>query len=169
MEIENIIELTDSDSEIDPTNYNEYLDNLTLESFPEPYNIIGQFILSTLTGTLNIYLIKIKANQDIDYIKNLKLYFTYCKNTTTDYYINEIITNLKLNIIQDKNIIDEIFDKIELVAINILSNFIETKCDIINHYLLENNDLNIDNLNVFIIKNIIPMLKYSMISNIKTK
>lgn len=171
MDIENIIELSDSDSDIEnPTNYNEYLDNLTLESFPEPFNIIGQFILSTLTGTLHNYLIKLKANNVVNYIEDLKLYFNYCKNTTNDDYIKEIATYLKLDIIQDKEELEKILEKIETITINIFSNFIEIKNDIINHYLcLLDNDFNIDNFNATIIKNIIPMLKYSTISNIKTK
>ena len=105
----------------------------------------------------------------INYIDDIKLYIDYCKNTNTDDYINEIAISLELDIIKDKEELNKILDDIQKVSINIFNNFVN-KTDIINYHLNKfDDDFNIDSFNANVLRTLIPMIKYSMISHIKTK
>ena len=161
MEIENLPDI-DSDNG-SPSEFNDYLDNKTLEYFPEPFSTIAQFILSTISGIMTSYIEKQRANKSINYIENINTYFNYCRTTDCDNYIIEIADNLKLDIKDDKEILNKILDDIENITTNIFNVFINTKLD--NIYKSEDN-FDIDTFNINVLKNLIPMIKYSMISHI---
>lgn len=169
MEIEELSDI-DSDSDIEnPSQFNELFDNHLLESFPEPFNIIGQFIMTTINGAAMSYLIKLKNNKSPTYILDIKAYIKYCKNSIDDSYILELSSKLNLNLddTNDKQKYNKILDNIEIISINIMCDFLNLHTNLFNKYLLiANNDLNVDTFNADIVKNLIPMIKYNLISNV---
>ena len=166
MEIQNLVDI-DSDSDIEnPTEYNEMFDKLTLDSFPDPFNTIGQFILTAISGASISHLIKLKENKPISYIRDIEIYFQYCKNSPDDNYINDLI--LRLN--TDMTRLNIILDKIKDITIDIMARFIDSNIEIFNkHKSKSDNEFNMDLFNADILKNLIPLIKYSSISNIISK
>jgi hypothetical protein len=172
MEIQDLDDIN-SDSDIEnPTEYNEILDNLTLEYYPDPFNTIGQFIMTAISGAAISHLVRLKENKPISYRTDINIYFQYCKKSPDDNYINELVSrlNLDINEIEDSQRLNMILDQINNISINIMDNFVELHVDLFNkHKSKSEEDFNMDLFNADILKNLIPMIKYSLISNIKTK
>lgn len=165
-DLTNLIDI-DSDSDIEnPTEYNEMFDKLSLVCYPDPYNTFGQIIMSAISGASISYIIKLQNGKIADFESDINTYFIYCKNTTEDDYINEITNQLKLN--NEQLVL--ILDQLQLITTNIMKNLIESNTDLFDSYrLISNDDFNIDTFSADILKLLIPMIKYSLLSNIKTK
>ena len=59
------LEDIDTDSDIEnPTDYNELFDRLSLDAYPEPFDTIGQLILTAITGASIAHLVKLKENEN---------------------------------------------------------------------------------------------------------
>jgi len=169
MNIDNLVDI-DSDSDIEnPTDYNEMFDKLSLEYYPEPFDTMGQIIMTAITGASISYLIKLKENKPITYITDIETYFKYCKNSPDDNYVNEILS--KFNLTDTNNIkFSIIMDNIKDISINLMKTFIDNNIDLFDkHKSKSEKDFNIDLFNADIIKILIPMIKYSLISDIKSK
>jgi len=167
--LNNLLDI-DSDSDIEnPTEHNELLDKLTLECYPDPFNTIGQFIMSAINGASVSYLIKLKESKQTDYISDINIYFRYCKNSPDDSYIQELSSKLKLNTVDNSDNIrlHLIIDQINKISIDLMVNFIKLNKDLFEEYrLLSNAEFDIDIFNANLLKRLIPMIKYSLISNI---
>ncbi len=165
MDIQNLIEI-DSDSDIEnPTQYNDIMDKLTLEYFPDPFNTIGQFIMTAISGASISCLIKLRENKLISFTTDIESYFQYCKKTEDDNYINDLIKKLKLD--NNNSKLDLILNKITDISNNIMKDLYNSHSDIFDkHKNIPESDFNIDIFNVDIIKVMIPLIKYSLISNI---
>ena len=170
--LENLIDI-DSDSDIEnPTEYNEMLDKLSLAYYPDPYNTFGQLIMSAISGSAMIYLTKLKTNKPTSFETDIKAYFTYCKNSPDDNYIIEISNQLKIDLsdINQKHKLISILDQISIITIDIMTEFIKMNSDLFELYRSKSEEeFNIDAFSADIIKILIPMIKYSLLSNIKTK
>ena len=165
-DLTNLIDI-DSDSDIEnPTEHNEFFDKLTLDSFPDPYNTIGQFIMTAISGASISHLIKLNENKPATYVADIEIYFQYCKNSHDDNYINDLISRLTI----DKSKLNITMDKIKDITIDIMARFIDSNIEIFNkHRSKSDNEFNMDLFNADILKNLIPLIKYSLISNIISK
>lgn len=153
---ENNFNLSDSDDEsdfnLDLDLYNKEniftLDNLDIKYYPEPYNTLAQYILSSIVGSYIAYLNHPK--KEVDDMLKFKLvdnYFKYCQNTNSDKYLNEIFNILNLS---DDNKID-ILDKCKNLAY-----------EIINKIKYDNlNDDNLELVNIKLIQETLSIIKFS--------
>jgi hypothetical protein len=165
-DLTNLIDI-DSDSDIEnPTEYNEMFDKLSLVYYPDPYNTFGQIIMSAISGASISYIVKLQTNKPTNFESDINAYFLYCKNTSEDDYICEIMSQLKLN--TDQLVL--ILDQLQTITINIMRNLIDSNTDLFNRSIAQSaSDFNIDLFSADILKLLIPMIKYSLLSNIKTK
>ena len=134
----NIINESDDDSDSDIFDLNHY---------PEEYQILSEFVLSTLTGGLNAYVINKKTTHYDEYYDN---YFKYCKTVENDSYITEFKENL--NIDNDK------FDKINILTKKIMDKFILNNKQLINKYI---DDFNIESFNADIIRELLLLIHFN--------
>ena len=147
-----------SDSEFDPDF------DLKLKDFPEPYNSLGQFIVSTITGAIANYIIIFKNKQNIDYKayhSYINKYFNYCKNTTDDLYINEINSHL---LKYDCNLLD-IIDQLNATTIYIADDLMLFN-NSYSDYINTKDDINLELLNSEIAENIISILDLYILKRI---
>ena len=165
-DLTNLVDI-DSDSDIEsPTEYNEMFDKLSLVYYPDPFNTFGQIIMSAISGASVSYIIKLQTNNVVNYETDLIAYFTYCKNSPEDNYICEITEKLKLN--NEQLVL--ILNQLQTISINIMTKLIEINSELFESYMNRSpEDFNIDMFNADILKHLIPMIKYSLLSNIKTK
>lgn len=130
----------DSSSDID----DDILEKLELQYYPEPYKSLGSFILSAVVGIMTSYILN---KQDLEKITDL--YYTYCKNTENDNYLDEIIKKIGLENNLDK--IEKLLNeskKLTNIYINILKN---------NNY----KNLEIEKLNIKLIEDTLKLIKYN--------
>lgn len=179
--------LSDSESDSDGESFNdiaksnsELLDKLELQYFPEPYLSLGQFILSSIVGASVAFIVKSRSNININssaFNDYLDIYYKYCGNSAvSDDYLNELL--LKFNFINceqlDETKQKETNDKINLLLIKsnnyakeIASAFFTEYTDILNTNLnLTDSEFNVEQLNIKLVKKIIPMIKFSKLSQI---
>jgi hypothetical protein len=170
--LENLIDI-DSDSDIEnPTEYNKMFDKLSLAYYPDPYNTFGQLIMSAIGGSSMIYLTKLKANKPTSYETDIEAYFTYCKNSPDDNYIIEITNQLKIDLsdTNQKHKLVLILDQLKIITVNIMTEFVRVNSDLFEFYRSKSDeDFKIDTFSADIIKVLLPMIKYSLLSDIKTK
>lgn len=162
MSQENNFYLSDSENEdktddesnfnLDLDLYNEEnistLDNLDLKYYPEPYNMMAQFILSSIVGSYMVYL-KHPEKKDNDMLK-LNLvdnYFKYCQNIDSDEYLNGLFN--KLNLTDDNKIV--ILDRCKDLVYELIN---KIKYDNLN------ND-NLESINIKLIEETISIIKFS--------
>jgi hypothetical protein len=142
----------DSDFNLNLDLYNDEnistLDNLDLKYYPEPYNTMAQFILSSVVGSYMVYLNH--PNKDVDDMLKLKLvdnYFKYCQNVDTDEYLNGLFNELNLS---DENKI-VILDRCKDLVYELINNI---------KYNNINND-NLESINIKVIQEAISIIKFS--------
>ena len=164
------------DSEINKNLLNDnkdFFDNLQLQYFPDPYNSIGQFILSSVVGIAMMYINKRRSNLEskiLSYDEYLDTYFTYCNNTTNDSYLNELLEKI--------NLIDTESDKHREKILKLL-NGLKKYSKEINNYLFENNidklnefiimpdtEFNLDSVSVVLIQLFVPLIKFTKLMEI---
>jgi len=162
----------ESNSDSDSDNYQcielvkqniKIFDNLDLKYFPEPYNSLGQFILSSISGTIITYIVKKRSKQNIsenEYIKYLDMYYTYCNSVTTvDNYLNDILKKFNYDE-SDSEQINLFLLNASVYAKEIITLFFNDHSNIYNNFvLISDDDFSIDNLNIEIVKIIIPYIK----------
>ena len=151
-------ENSDSDSD-NQENYNfnhnlksnlEMFDKLDLRYYPEPFNTLGQFLMSAIVGTITAYIFNMRANKNFVLEKSLEAYFDYCKNVKSDNYINELTTNLKLDTSNTEHIIklNIILEKLKALSFDIINNLLISNEKKYTTYIeLSNTDFNIETLN----------------------
>lgn len=122
-------------------------DIFDLNHYPEEYKILSEFILSTLTGGLNAYVINKKTKDYNEYYDN---YFKYCKSVENDSYITEFKENLTIN--------NDEFDKINILTKKIMDKFILNNENLINKYV---DDFDIDSFNADIIKELLLLINFN--------
>jgi hypothetical protein len=149
----------------------ELLDKLELQYFPEPYNSLGQFILSSVVGASIAYIVKNRSSnftKVTEYNDFLDMYYKYCINTnTSDNYLDDLILKLNLSLLNDNDKISQLLLKSNLYAKDIASNFFENNISILNESLsLPNEEFNIETLNVSLMKKLVPIIKFSKLSEI---
>ena len=136
--------LSDSDISDDETTKNDLkinsdlLDKLELKYYPEPYNTIGQFMISAISGTAISYILSIRAKKIHPYIKHLNTYFDYCKNTETDDYIDSLLIVLKLDKSnnEDKKRFIDVFNRINILCCEIMEELIKSTKESYQKYIL---------------------------------
>lgn len=159
---ENRFNLSDSENEEksdDETNFNldldlyneeniSTLDNLDLKYYPEPYNTIAQYILSSVVGSYMAYLNNPKkVVDDMLKFKLVDNYFKYCQNVESDEYLNEIFNSLNLSDDNKNSILDRCKD---------------LAYEIINKIKYDNlNDDNLESINIKLIQEAISIIKFS--------
>ena len=146
-------ELSDIDSDED----------IELKDFPEPYNTLGQFIMTAIVGAIVHYIVTFRNKKDIDnkeYHKYINKYFNYCKNSNDDLYINEINSIL---LKYDCNFLDFV-DKINNTAILIADDLMLFN-DSYSRYTNTDN-IDIESLNSEIAQNIISVLDLNVLKKI---
>lgn len=123
-------ELSDSDDDEEyKTIINEnkhVLNDLELKYFPEPYNFLGEFIISAIVGAYTIYLINIKNKkvmEENEYNDYLDVYFKYCSKTTNDNYITDLCSHLNLKA-NDKQYVS-IIEKSNKLCKNIMDKLVK--------------------------------------------
>ncbi len=145
-------ELSDSNSDID----------FELKDFPEPYNTLGQFIMSTVVGALTNYIMVLRNNKIIDvkeYHNYINKYFNYCKIINDDDYINQIF---KLLPTDNNDYIDKICETTIIVADNVM--LIHDNYS--NYVSLNDKDFNIELLNIDIANHVISILDLNVLKEI---
>lgn len=145
-------ELSDSNSDID----------FELKDFPEPYNTLGQFIMSTVVGALTNYIMVLRNNKIIDvkeYHNYINKYFNYCKIVNDDDYINQIF---KLLPTDNNDYIDKICETTIIVADNVM--LIHDNYS--NYVSLNDKDFNIELLNIDIANHVISILDLNVLKEI---
>ena len=159
----------ESDSE---SNFNDddikFLNRYDLKYYPQPYNNLGQLIMSAIVGTLTSFILNKRENKDFDLEKSLNKYFDYCKKVENDKYINELVNELEL----DR---DDLEDKVKLLLI--LDKTRNLTIQLVNELLLNNNSyssyikqledkFNIEQLGIDLLKDIINILKFNKLKNL---
>lgn len=185
----NNFNLSDSDSESDnETNIDIaksntiLLDKLELQYFPEPYLSLGQFILSSIVGASVAFIVKSRADKTINSLafnNYLDIYYKYCNNSSTsDDYLNELLVKfnflnnessetLESNQTQANEKNTNLLNKSNEYAKELASIFFVENIDILNTNLnLSDVEFNIEQLNVELVKKIVPMIKFSKLSQI---
>ena len=174
----NNFNLSDSDSDSDnEANLNlaklnsELLDKLELQYFPEPYLALGQFILSSIVGASVAFIVKSRSNNTINSLAfngYLDIYYKYCNNSSSsDDYLNELLVKFNFTDDQQNEKITELLTKSNEYAKELASAFFTEHIDILNHNLnLSGEEFNIEQLNVELVKKIVPMIKFSKLSQI---
>lgn len=139
----------DSETSLDQESI-ETLDKLELKYYPEPYNTIGQFILSSIVGASTVYVMKLRSNKVVEQSKLLDLYFDYCQNVKNDNYILELsknVDNFKAILNKTKNVANKIIMQIS---------------DKIAYYVTIPDDIfSVESFNADIMKNVIQLIKFS--------
>jgi hypothetical protein len=166
--ITNLIDLNKINSD-DMIYHINILDNLELKYYPEPYNTIGQLIMSVIIGASTVYILNLRLQKIHSYHKYLDSYFDYCTNIKTDDYINNLITTLRINILDDidtqKLII--ILSKINIITKQIMDELVKLKTDIFLEYTLKSEEeFKIESFNVKIIADLIKLIKFSKLINL---
>lgn len=114
----------ENDSDLEMNDYNiADLKTLGFNDFPEPLDIIGQFILSTLIGVICNHIKLIKNNKFVDINSLVDKYIDYCSNVLSDTYINELKQKLKKNNEKFK----ELLNNIGVIIKEILNKFNKNK------------------------------------------
>jgi hypothetical protein len=159
----------ESDSE---SNYNDddinFLNRYDLKYYPQPYNNLGQLIMSAIVGTLTSFILNKRENKDFDLEKSLNKYFDYCKKVENDKYVNELVNELEL----DR---DDLEDKVKLLLI--LDKTRNLTIQLVNELLFNNNsyssyikkledEFNIEQLGIDLLKDIINILKFDRLKNL---
>jgi hypothetical protein len=165
-------ELSDTESDHGSnTNFDynvDILDDLELKYYPEPYNTIGQFILSAISGALSSYILSSRAKKNQSYKYHMDSYFLYCKKIKDDEYIDSLLDILKLDKTNDK---DNSRFKIILDNINIMCNQLMDELIITDKYKkylsVSNEDFSIESFNSDIIKDIIDLIKFNKLVDLK--
>lgn len=179
----NNFELSDSDDENEDEfkniiNDNKHLlDDLELKYYPEPYNSLGQFIVSAIVGAYTTYLMNIKNKKiydEMEYHKYLDIYFKYCKYTKNDDYITKLCTCLKLTDEDNLKKYSNIMDKSNELCKKIIDNMVKSKIlDKFSNMIGEedstlkassSNDIS-DKFNLELFNSIIPFIKFTDINN----
>ena len=166
--ITNLIDLNKINSD-DMIYHINILDNLELKYYPEPYNTIGQLIMSVIIGASTVYILNLRLQKIHSYYKYLDSYFDYCANIKTDDYINNLIITLQINILDDidtqKLII--ILSKINIITKQIMDELVKLKTDIFLEYTLKSEEeFKIESFNVEIITDLIKLIKFSKLINL---
>jgi hypothetical protein len=163
-------ENSDSDSD-NQENYNlksnlEILDKLDLRYYPEPFNTLGQFLMSVIVGTITAYIFNMRANKIFVLEKSLEAYFDYCKNVKSDNYINELTTNLKLDTSNTENIIklNIILEKLKSLSFEIINNLLISNEKKYTRYIeLSNTDFNIETVNADMLIDLKQLINLSIL------
>lgn len=133
--------------------------NTELSKFPEPFNTIAQFIISSLVGVSISY---IQAKKASIYDIMVDTYFKYCKNAIDDKYINDIASILKLDRTKKDDLIkfNILLDKISIMTKDKMKYLVDNDFDKYDKFMNEiARNLDIDKLNAQLFKDIIPLIK----------
>jgi hypothetical protein len=145
------------------------LDKLELQYYPEPYNALGQFIVSAISGTASSYILSSRAKVSRKYKDHLNAYFAYCKKVESDEYVDSILSTLKLDRTneEDKIKFEVIMERTNKVCSELMDEFIESTVDKYAKYILASDEeFSIELFNADVIKDIIGIIKFSKISEI---
>jgi len=163
--------LSDSDSDSDKeyisdsiinTNSINILDKLELEYFPEPFNTIGQILLSAISGASVAYIMNIRSNKYHSYYEYLNTYFDYCKNVETDNYINEILINLKLDKENDLTKKNKFFSDLNELSKKLMDELISNNKETYAKYsLVTETEFSIESFNAEVIRDLLKLIKFS--------
>lgn len=164
------IDFSDSDgSDNDYSTNIDLLNKLELRYFPEPYDTIGQFILSSIVGACTSYIMNLRANKSVDYSKFINAYYKYCKTVLNDDYINEIKKNLSIDAskTEDNNKFEQILDKTSDTAKELMSKLIDINGPLFDKFKDQSNEtFSVESFNSAIIKELIPLIKFEKIINL---
>ena len=170
---------SDSDSNLDNENslnniksHSEILDQLELQYFPEPYLSLAQFIISSIIGASTTFVVKNKKmnklselGEQFTYGEYLNIYYKYCNKTTTDDYVNELLTKLKIT--NDKDKITSILNKSNIYAKEIMDLILEQNLDLFNKYIsYSETEFNIEKLGLELTQYLVPKIKFAKLSQI---
>ena len=164
-------ELSDSESDVEldfGKSDIDLLDSLQLQYFPEPYNSVGQFLLSAIVGACTSYLARTKDNlikSQNELYTYLDTYTDYCKNVSNDEYINQLYLSMKLdpNTESDKIKINKILDNTKSYANQLLSELVNKISNTHTFNKTTSDEINMQELNQELTNNLIPMIKFSEI------
>jgi hypothetical protein len=176
---------SDSDNELNQNLLNEhkdFFDNLQLQYFPEPYNSVGQFVLSATVGVLMMYINKSRNNVDntgvLSYNEYLDTYFTYCNNTSSDSYLNELLEKINLidynslkegnsESIEYRNKILKLLDSLKKYSKEIVGQLFENNIDTLNEYIaMPDSEFKLDSVSVTLIQLLVPLIKFTKLMEI---
>ena len=148
----------------------EYLNKLELKYYPEPYNSLGQFILSSIVGSTTSYILSLRTtkSQTINYHTYLDSYNKYCKNAHNDEYLKNLKQILKIDDQTESSLkFSLLMDNINKTSKEIMDNFIQIKFDSYIKYLEESVDtFSLEKLNSNIIFDVLPLIKFSTLYNL---
>jgi hypothetical protein len=168
-------DLSDSDiSDDEKLNYDiktdtNLLDKLELQYYPEPYNTLGQFIVSAISGTTSSYILSSRAKNNRSYDEHLNAYFSYCKKVEADDYVDSIYSELKLNKNSEEDNIKFaiILDRINNICKQLMDELISSTTEKYAKYILASDEeFSIESFNADVIKDIIGLIKFSKIVNL---
>jgi hypothetical protein len=167
--------LSDSDNSDDDLLNHDFktdtnlLDKLELQYYPEPFNTLGQFIVSAISGATSSYILSSRAKINRPYKDHLNAYFAYCRKVESDHYVESIITALKLdkNLDEDKVRFEIILDRINHLSEQLMDELINSTTDKYDKYILASDEeFSIESFNVDVIKDIISLMKFNKIENL---
>ena len=149
----------------------DLLDSLQLQYFPEPYNSIGQFLISAIIGSCTSYLARTKDNlikSQNELYTYLDTYTDYCKNVSNDEYINQLYLSLKLdpNNESEKIKINKILDNTKSYANQLLTELVKKILNTHTFIKTASDEIDMQELNQELTNNLIPMIKFSEIVKI---
>lgn len=171
-----VFNLSDSDNSDDDEilNYDiktdsSLLDKLDLKYYPEPYNSLGQFMVSAISGATCSYILASRAKNIKPHNEYLKAYFSYCKKIEADDYVESILTALKLDRsnTEDNIKFEIILESVLNVCNKLMDELIESFTEKYEKYILcSDEDFSIDSFNLDVIKDIIGLIKFSEIADL---
>jgi hypothetical protein len=168
-------DLSDSDvSDDENINYDfktdsSLLDKLELQYYPEPFNTLGQFMVSAISGAASSYILSSRAQINRSHKDHLNAYFAYCKKIDTDDYVDSIYLALKLdkNSDEDKVKFEIVLERINNVCEQIMNELIQSTTEKYAKYILASNeDFSIESFNADVIKDVIGLIKFSKIADL---
>ena len=173
----NLSDSDNSDDDDNTLNYDiktnsELLDKLDLKYYPEPYNTLGQFMVSAISGATCSYILASRAKNIKPYNEYLKAYFSYCKKIESDDYVESILTVLKLDRsntednIKFEIILERILNVCNKLMDKLMESFTEKSEKYEKYILCSDEDFSIDSFNLDTIKDIIGLIKFSEIAEL---
>jgi len=155
------IDLNESDDEeVNIKQYSYLFNNTSPHDFPEPYNFISDFIIETISGAINNYILMARAKKQINIITCINNYFKYCINTDQDEYINKFKSDLNINNEQFIIVLNKLNEHINNIIIQLQDK-------LINEYKIfieiSDKEFNIEDCNKKIISDMIHYIKLDQI------
>jgi len=162
---------TDSEFKFDNSNDDDikFLNTLHLEDYPQPYNTLGQLIMSAMTGITISYILNKKIDKEFNVDIYVKKYFDYLKTVEKDQYVNDILLKLEIDRdnIEDNIKFNIILDKTQQLTIDLLNELLDKNNLKYSSYFQESeNDFNIGDLESKLLEDITQILIFDRLKKL---